>query len=65
MIKDFYHKIIGKSTSSSSGNADKPDTYGVEDCKTELKKVQDENDELKRQVRERENEIAKLKGNPK
>ncbi len=65
ILKDFYHKIVGKSTSSSSGNEIKTDTYGLEDCKTELKTVQNENDELKRQLRERENEIAKLKSGNK
>jgi len=44
-IKDFYHKIVGKASTSSSGNGEEPDTYGMEDCKMELKKVQDEKTE--------------------
>lgn len=65
ILKDFYHKIVGKSTSSTSGPEANPDTYGIEDCKTELKKVQDENDALKRQLREQENELARLKSGSK
>lgn len=59
MIKDFFHKIGGKS--DSSGNGVKSDTYSTDDCKVALKKMQDENDELKRQLREKENEISTLK----
>ncbi|MBK9981670.1 MAG: hypothetical protein IPP15_04475 [Saprospiraceae bacterium] len=61
MIKDFYHKIVGKSDSTSSGNEIKSDTYKVDDCQTALKKMQNENDELKRQLREKEDEISVLK----
>ena len=61
ILKDFYHKIVGKPSVSSSGQDSGSDTYGIEDCKTELKRVQDENDALKRQVREQENEIKQLK----
>jgi len=63
MIKDFFHNLGGKSDSSGSGN--QPNTYSTEDCKTELKKLQDENDELKRQLREKENEISTLKSSGK
>ena len=65
ILKDFYHKVVGKSSTSSTSEDDKSDTYSSDDCKTELKKVQDENDELKRKVREQENEIAKLKSGSK
>ena len=65
ILKDFYHKVVGKSSPSSTSEDDKSDTYSSDDCKTELKKVQDENDELKRKVREQENEIAKLKSGSK
>ncbi len=61
ILKDFFHKIIGGSATSSSGTETKSDTYSKDDCQTELKKVQDENDELKRQLRDKENEIEKLK----
>lgn len=65
MIKDFFHNLTGKSNSTSSGNESKTDTYSAEDCKTQLKKLQDENDALNRQLREKENEISALKSNPK
>lgn len=60
IIKDFYHKVIGKPVSTSEKDS-KSGTYSSEDCKTELKKLQDENDELKRKLRECENEISKNK----
>jgi len=61
MIKDFYHKIVGKSEASKPGSDGKPGTYSADDCKAQLKQLQDENDELKRQIREKENEIGRLK----
>jgi predicted RNase H-like nuclease (RuvC/YqgF family) len=65
ILKDFYHKIVGKSSSTTPGTETKSDTYNADDCKTELKKVQEENDELKRQLREKENQILDLKKKPK
>lgn len=65
MIKDFYHKILGNSATTSSGQETKSDTYSKDDCQAAIKKVQDENDELKRQLREKENELEKLKSENK
>ncbi|HZV68251.1 MAG TPA: hypothetical protein VFG10_01865 [Saprospiraceae bacterium] len=61
IIKDFYHKIVGKPASSEPDA--KSDTYNTDDCKTELKRLHTENDDLKRQLREKENEIKTLKTN--
>jgi hypothetical protein len=58
IIKDFYHKVMGEPASTSKTH-DESDTYSSEDCKSEIKKLQDENNELKRQLRECENRIPK------
>jgi hypothetical protein len=61
ILKDFFHKITGKSASPSPSTDSVKETYTLDDCKAELKKIQDENDQLKREIREKENEIANLK----
>ncbi len=59
MIKNSYHKLIGKPTTSSDKND--RDTYRIGDLKDELDKAKEEIRELKNEIKEKDKEIARLK----
>lgn len=59
MIKEFFGKIGGQPHAQTPNH--ETNTYTSDDCKAALKKAQDENDDLKRQLRDKENEISTLK----
>ena len=67
IIKDFYHSIVGGSSSSgkAEGETKAEETYKVEDLKEELKKAEDEIESLKKEIKEKDQEIEKLKSGGK
>ncbi len=58
-LRDFYHKMTGRLSSSTDKND--RDTYRIEDLREELNKAREEIRELKETIREKEKEIERLK----
>ena len=63
ILKDFYHSIVGGSSSSvkAKDEAKAKDTYKIDDLKKELSKAKDEIESLKKEIQEKDKEIEKLK----
>ena len=63
MLKDFYHKVIGKPESRDSRREkdNSRETYKIEDLKKELDDAKEEIRELKNTIKEQDKEIEKLK----
>ncbi len=62
-LKDFYHKVIGKSDNirSRDEKVDAKTTYKIEDLQKELDDAKAEIRELKNTIKEKEKEIERLK----
>jgi hypothetical protein len=58
IIKDFIHKTIGGSSSTSSSDNE---TYSIESLEARLKKAEKEIQTLKQTIKDQEAEIARLK----
>jgi hypothetical protein len=65
IIKDYYHKIVGQSTTSSPAKDTPADTYSVDDLRQQLKEAKEEIKTLKADLYEKEKEIEKLKSGGK
>jgi cell division protein FtsB len=62
ILKDFYHSIVGGSSSSSSESNGSGDIYDVKDLQKQLKESREEIRKLRKEIEEKEQEIEKLKG---
>lgn len=60
-LKDFYHKVIGKTEREKDNKTDTGDTYRIEDLQKELDEAKAEIRELKNIIKEKDKEIEKLK----
>ena len=62
-LKDFYHKVIGKSESvdTRQDKNESKETYKIEDLQKELDDAKAEIRELKNKIKEQEKEIERLK----
>lgn len=61
IIKDFYHKLTGGEASRPSSVEKDSDTMSLEALQKKLDEAQEEIRVLKRQLKEKENEIENLK----
>jgi cell division protein FtsB len=61
IIKDFYHSIVGGSSSTAKPVDKNQETYSGPDLKEELEAKEEEIKKLKEELKAKDNEIEKLK----
>lgn len=61
LLKDFYHSLVGRDTSSDADRENTSDTMSVKELEKKLNEARQEIRDLKRQLEEKEDEIERLK----